>query len=73
MFRKIVIATAGVTALTANACGQQLAMVQTVDLQERTITVKVGTVAHKLSADKVELRAKDGQPAGLGDFAADQR
>lgn len=73
MFRKIAIAAAGVTALTANACGQQLAMVQTVDLQDRSITIKVGDKAHKLSADKVELRDKAGQPAGLADFAADQK
>lgn len=73
MFRKLVIAAAGVTALTANACGQQLAMVQTVDLQDRTITIKVGDQAQKLSADNVELRAKDGQPAALADFAADQK
>src|SRR5688572_21021330 len=73
MFRKIAIAAAGATALTANACGQQLAMVQTVDLQGGTITVKVGDVPHKLSADQVELRGRDGQPATLADFAADQK
>jgi hypothetical protein len=73
MFRKIVIAAAGAASLTANACGQQLAMVQTVDLGERSITIKVGDVAHKLSADKVELRDKTGQPAGLADFTADQK
>ena len=73
MFRYFMIGVATAAFLTATACGQQLAMVQNVDLEQRVIAVKLGDVTQTVAADRVELRDQTGQPAVLADFVADQK
>jgi hypothetical protein len=73
MFRKITIGVALAAFFSATACGQQLAMVQSVDLEQRQIVVKIGDVPCQVAADRVELRDQDGMPATLSDFVADQK
>src|SRR5690349_14910219 len=58
---------------SAIACGQQLALVQDVDLGQRLLAVKIGDGPWRVAADRVDLRDQDGIPAGLADFAAEQK
>ena len=73
MFRKITTSVALAVFLSATACGQQLALVQSVDLEQRQIVVKIGDVPCQVAADRVELRDQDGMPAALADFVPDQK
>jgi hypothetical protein len=73
MFRKITTSVTLAAFLSATACGQQLALVQGVDLEQRQIVVKIGDVPCQVAADRVELRDQDGMPAALADFVAEQK
>jgi hypothetical protein len=73
MFRKCTLGLCVAALFSATACGQQLALVQEVDLEQRLIVVKIGDVPCRVAADHVELRDHDGIPVTLADFVPEEK